>query len=288
MRLLKRGLHGDISLTEDLIDNIPQYAILSHRWGPPASEVSYRDLQDGTGKEKEKGGYEKLRFCAEQASRDELEYFWIDTCCIDKANNTEFSEAINTMFRWYRDAARCYVYLSDVSIAAGQTQSSWEPAFLESVWFKRGWTLQELIAPESVEFFTKERQRLGDKKSLAQQIQKITGIPLSALHGAPLSTFSPEERFRWAEKRQTTREEDWAYCLLGIFNVYMPFLYGEGRENAVGRLKKKIKKGRYYCLRPFCIKLLRRVCSPKPARDTTAIARVVTIAGLPRDGQSAE
>lgn len=239
MRLLECSNDGQFSLTNDLTgNNIPLYAILSHRWGPDGAEVTYRDVVDGTSEDK--AGYEKLRFCAKQARRDGLRYFWVDTCCIDKSNSNEVHESINSMFRWYRHAARCYVYLSDVSITTNQSQSSWEPVFRASEWFVRGWTLQELVAPASVEFFTKEGQQLGDKTSLEQQIHEITGIALPALRGTPLPQFEVEERFKWVEKRQTTREEDWAYCLLGIFGIFMPIIYGEGKEHAVRRLKKEI------------------------------------------------
>lgn len=239
MRLLECSNDGQFSLTDDLTgNNVPLYAILSHRWGPDGAEVTYRDVVDGTGEDK--AGYEKLRFCAKQAQRDGLRYFWVDTCCIDKSNSNEVHESINSMFRWYHNAARCYVYLSDVSITANQPQSSWEPAFRMSEWFVRGWTLQELIAPASVEFFTKEGQQLGDKTSLERQIHEITGIALPALQRTPLAQFEVEERFKWAEKRQTTREEDCAYCLLGIFGIFMPIIYGEGKEHAVRRLRKEI------------------------------------------------
>ena len=113
MRLLQCNSAGQLSLTKDLIgDDIPKYAILSHTWGADTEEVAFRDLMDGTGKSK--AGYDKIRFCGEQARRDGLKYFWVDTCCIDKSNNTELSRAINSMFCWYRNAAKCYVYLSDV------------------------------------------------------------------------------------------------------------------------------------------------------------------------------
>jgi len=245
MRLLECGPDGEFTLTGDLISNTPLYAILSHRWGPDGEEVTYRDLVDGAGKAK--AGYEKLRFCAQQARRDGLRYFWIDTCCIDKSTSDEVQASINSMFRWYRDAARCYVYLPDVylpdaSTTVDQSQLSWEPAFRASEWFKRGWTLQELIAPASVEFFSKEGRRLGDKRSLEQLIHEITGIALPALRGTPPSQFDVEERFKWAETRQTTREEDWAYCLLGIFGIFMPLIYGEGKAHAVGRLREEIAK----------------------------------------------
>jgi hypothetical protein len=250
MRLLTRGKGLELSLTEDLVDEIPPYAILSHTWSNNAAEeVTFKDIKDGAGRLK--AGYRKIEFCGEQAGRDGLQYFWVDTCCIDKSTSDELQASINSMFRWYRDAARCYVYLSDVSITVGlsrnsdqanngQAELSWEPTFRASRWFTRGWTLQELLAPASVEFFTREGIRLGDKKSLEQEIHKITGIPVPALRETPLSEFEVDERLAWAEKRQTTRTEDKAYCLLGIFGVFMPLIYGEGREHAIGRLKREI------------------------------------------------
>ena len=110
------------------------------------------------------------------------------------------------MFRWYRDAAKCYVYLPDVWVtkrkASNQfSESTWEPAFRASRWFTRGWTLQELLAPASVEFFSREGKRLGDKRTLERQIHEITGILISALQGAPLSQFGVDNRLLWAEKK---------------------------------------------------------------------------------------
>jgi hypothetical protein len=137
MRFLEGNNDGEFRLAEDLGGTIPQYAILSHRW--EAEEVTFDDLMDGTGKNK--AGYKKIRFCGERASWDGIQYFWVNTCCIDKTNNTELAEAINSMFRWYRDAAKCYVYLSDVPESASDTDNnshlqSWEPAFRESKWEK--------------------------------------------------------------------------------------------------------------------------------------------------------
>jgi hypothetical protein len=143
MRLLLRSGTGEFCLTKDLIDDdsIPSYAILSHRWGADAEEVTFEDLTNGTGKDK--AGYGKIRFCGEQARQDNLQYFWIDTCCINKANYTELSQAINSMFRWYQNAAKCYVYLSDVSTTKrkARDQSSefpWKADFQISKWFTRG------------------------------------------------------------------------------------------------------------------------------------------------------
>jgi len=245
MRLLQSDSDGNLSLTEFFEDDMPKYAILSHRWG--AEEVTFKDLTDGTSKGK--AGYRKIQFCGEEARRDGLQYFWVDTCCIDKSNNTELAEAINSMFRWYQKAARCYVYLSDVSTwkrKASDTaiECNWEFAFRDSEWFKRGWTLQELLAPRSVEFFSRHGKRLGDKVTLNRHIQAITGIPISALEGAPLSQFEVEERLSWAEHRQTTRGEDKAYSLLGIFGIHLPLIYGEGREHAFKRLRKEIQNSR--------------------------------------------
>ena len=245
MRLVRRSNSGEFSFTEDFVskDTIPPYAILSHTWGADAEEVTFEDLTNGTGKDKP--GYKKIRFCGEQARQDNLQHFWVDTCCINRADFTELSEAINSMFRWYRNATRCYVYLSDISSPAFDTNEEsnlllWESDFRKSRWFTRGWTLQELLAPSSVEFFSREGKRLGDKISLKQQIHEITGITNSALQGAALSQFSVNERFSWMERRQTKLEEDKAYSLLGIFKIYMPLIYGEGEENAFKRLRTSI------------------------------------------------
>jgi hypothetical protein len=246
MRLLEQNDHGKLSLTRDFSENdIPRYAILSHTWGPDTEEVTYNNLMDGTGENK--AGYDKIRFCGQQARRDRIQYFWVDTCCIDKSNNVELSEAINSMFRWYQNAAKCYVYMSDVSIndysqSNKSFQGDLEQAFRKSRWFTRGWTLQELVAPPSVEFFSSEGKKLGDKKLLERQLQEITGIAVQALQGIPLSEFTVDERMSWAETRETRREEDKAYCLLGIFDIFMPLIYGEGRLNALSRLRRKIHK----------------------------------------------
>jgi tetratricopeptide (TPR) repeat protein len=201
------------------------------------------DLSNESYKEREQG-YRKLKFCAEQAARDGLQYFWIDTCCIDRWDNNERSKAINSMFQWYRNAIRCYVFLSDVSLSAlteTAACSDWEASFRISEWFTRGWTLQELIAPVSVEFFSHEGQRIGDKASLDRLLHDITGLPLAALRNSPLDQFSTSERMRWAENRTTTEEEDIVYCLLGVLGVSMPTTYGEGKESALSRLQAEVE-----------------------------------------------
>ncbi|KAF9767226.1 hypothetical protein IL306_000228 [Fusarium sp. DS 682] len=156
------------------------------------------------------------------------------------------------MFTWYRNAARCYVYLWDVSVGPSFLSTThqpppthlWESDFRKSRWFTRGWTLEELLAPNSVEFFAKEGVRLGDKSSLESIIHEVTSIPVTALRGASLTSFSVEERLRWTENRQTKRKEDKAYCLLGIFGVSMNHRYGEGDE-AFERLRRKIESKSY-------------------------------------------
>src|ERR1700742_4887343 len=163
MRLLKREPDGELVLTRHNDKSIPVYAILSHTWHTNDSEeVSLQDFQAGSGKSK--AGWKKIRFCAEQVASDGLQYFWIDTCCIDRKDAVELSAAINSMFRWYQKATRCYVYLADVSIHhkrhyeenKGQFHPLWEPAFRKSRWFTRGWTLQELVAPTHVDFYSLE------------------------------------------------------------------------------------------------------------------------------------
>ncbi|KAH7310280.1 putative vegetative incompatibility protein HET-E-1 [Rhexocercosporidium sp. MPI-PUGE-AT-0058] len=244
MRLLKLSDDGSFSLSQFPQDRFPPYAILSHTWGRgDDDEVTFKDLVDGTGQDKI--GFQKLRFCGCQAKDDDLHYFWVDTCCIDKSNNNELTTAINSMFRWYQDAARCYVYLSDVSVRSRDgtvLHVEWESAFRNSRWFKRGWTLQELLAPKVVDFYSRDEIRLGDKQSLGEEIVRITEIPREALQGLSLSKFAVEDRFSWIEMRQTTIREDMAYCLLGIFGVFLPLIYGEGQPNALRRLLREIRE----------------------------------------------
>jgi hypothetical protein len=245
MRLLHFNDSRTLTWTNFSGKTIPPYAVLSHTW--EGDEFLFEDLVNGRGKYK--AGYKKVLFCGEQANRDNLEYFWVDTCCIDKWNIPELSNAINSMFRWYRNAAKCYVYLSDVPTMmeeASQHQSTWDASFRKSRWFTRGWTLQELIAPASIEFFSSEYQRLGDKDSLEQQVHEITGIPVEALRGDPLDDFSIQDRRAWMTGRQTTHEEDMAYSLIGIFDVSMEFRYGEGKERALSRLQEEMDKGTAY------------------------------------------
>jgi hypothetical protein len=158
MRLLEIKSPGELNLVQVGTHNTVHYAILSHTW-THGQEVTYEDLSSSAGESK--AGYEKIKFCGEQAAKDDLQYFWVDTCCINKSDSTELTTAINSMFRWYQNAKKCYVYLADVSTPGCNAdvqanQSTWEAAFRGSKWFTRGWTLQELIAPAIVEFFSRE------------------------------------------------------------------------------------------------------------------------------------
>jgi hypothetical protein len=244
MRLLQRSAGGDFELNSFDDENTPSYAILSHTWAE-GQEVTYSELVAGTGKDKT--GYNKILFCDRQAAADGLQYFWVDTCCIDKSTSHELSTAINSMFRWYQRAARCYVYLTDVAVVdeiadAEAIRITWEAAFRQSRWFTRGWTLQELLAPPYVDFFSKEGKRLGGRMSLEREIHEITSIPVEVLRGQSLAERGVEERMSWVGKRTTTLKEDKVYCLLGIFGVFLSLIYGEGEAYAILRLREEIHK----------------------------------------------
>jgi heterokaryon incompatibility protein (HET) len=208
-------------------DDVPDYAILSHRWS--GDEVSFQDIQRGTARNKR--GFAKLEKSCSIARAEGLSHIWADTCCIDKSSSAELSEAINSMFRYYQDAKICYAYLHDASGASD---------FLESDWFNRGWTLQELVAPRKVLFFNNRWDSFGDRTSLSESIGLKTGIAQAYLHGQNLGHASIAERMSWAAGRKTMRPEDIAYCLLGIFDIHMPLLYGEGAERAFVRLQREL------------------------------------------------
>ncbi|MCJ1278410.1 hypothetical protein MMC21_006226 [Puttea exsequens] len=236
MRLLNTST---LQLHEFIGDKVPDYAILSHTWGD--EEVLFQDLP----KMESRGlaGFPKISGCCSLAASEGWQYVWIDTCCIDKSSSAELSEAINSMYRWYELAQVCYVYLVDISIIDHEAES-WllKPRFAQSRWFTRGWTLQELLAPRSVVFYDKNWIEFGSKVSLEEELHAITGIKKYYLvnpHGASIAA-----RMSWASSRETTKLEDNAYCLLGLFGVNMPLLYGEG-EKAFRRLQYEII--RYTC-----------------------------------------
>ncbi|KAI8674031.1 HET domain-containing protein [Fusarium keratoplasticum] len=210
-------------------DQIPPYAILSHTW--EAEEVTFQDME--LGKATGKKGWAKVKGSCSMARKNGFDYVWLDTCCIDKTSSAELSEAINSMYRWYQEATVCYAFLADVSDLAELPKSKW---------FTRGWTLQELIAPSSMIFFSQTWDELGTKETLDRVILKRTRIPEAILSGyQDLETASVAQRMSWASDRRTTRREDLAYCLMGIFGINMPLLYGEG-ERAFVRLQEEIMR----------------------------------------------
>lgn len=218
--------------------DVPPYAILSHTWDE--EEVSYQDWQTLPWPAlQEKKGFQKIEYCCQQAARDGLEWVWVDTCCIDQTSSAELTESINSMFRWYQDAAICYAYLADV--AKNLRLSTIEKKLRTSRWFTRGWTLQELIAPAEVVFYSMDWHQVGTKSELAACISDITRIDQMYLHGANVRQASIAQRMSWAANRETSRDEDVAYCLLGIFDVNLPLIYGEGAK-AFQRLQEEIMK----------------------------------------------
>ncbi|KAM0561074.1 hypothetical protein ACHAPJ_003575 [Fusarium lateritium] len=236
---------------ESLGEGAEKYAILSHTWGN--EEVLFDDIQNPTRMEeirkKNGAGYRKISQSCEKALSRGFDYIWIDTCCIDKSNSAELSESINSMFRWYKNASICYAYLSDVYLHA--VGVGLVAGLKQSRWFTRGWTLQELLAPNEVEFFDHNWSPLGERHTLASTISEITGIDESFLlkpeakKDRKISTKLQREnvatRMGWMAHRETTRVEDIAYSLLGIFGMNMPILYGEGTR-AFMRLQEEILK----------------------------------------------
>lgn len=251
-----------LALKEFLGIRLPPYAILSHTW-EGEEEVSFQDWADhsinsSTWKKK---GCKKIIDTCQLAKNHGYDYLWVDTNCIDKSSSSELMEAINSMFKWYQFAQVCYVYLSDVPFSKGRQLSG---LLRQSRWFQRGWTLQELLAPQDVQFYSNDWSLLGTKGSLRSEISSITGINIdylwrkhvgdpyvgnsernfiaqSIMHATPVRNASVGERLSWISNRTTTRVEDMAYCMLGIFDLNMPLLYGEG-DKAFTRLQEEIMK----------------------------------------------
>ncbi|KAK5801221.1 hypothetical protein VI817_003433 [Penicillium citrinum] len=235
MRLVRtaESANGRFEIKEFSDNAIPPYAILSHTWGE--EEVTFQDMQ-GTSATLKKG-YEKIKQGCALARRQDfnLDYIWIDTCCIDKTSSSELSEAINSMFRWYQESRVCFAFLADVSS---------KDDFPKSRWFTRGWTLQELIAPSHLVFFRQDwtELRMGSLEEVRRVISNVTGIPVGVLSDKQsLEKYSVAQRMSWASKRETTRVEDGAYCLMGLFGVNIPLIYGE-RESAFIRLQEEIMR----------------------------------------------
>ncbi|KAF2683616.1 HET-domain-containing protein [Lentithecium fluviatile CBS 122367] len=225
---------------------ITKYAVLSHTWAD--NEVVYSDLVSSLQNVHQRPEFAKIKFTAQQALADGFDYIWIDTTCIDKSSSADLSESINSMFKIYKNAQVCYIYLTDVMEPPpegwtddGADDNDWTKAFVNARWFTRGWTLQELIAPRNCVFYTSDWRRIGTKRGMCHTLARHTGISSPILLGADFSRTLVAERMNWASKRTTTREEDLAYCLLGLFDINLPLLYGEG-ERAFLRLQHEIIK----------------------------------------------
>lgn len=222
-----------LELEDFSLKEIPPYAILSHTWGD--DEVSFQDvfLPNLFGKK----GYSKIERTCQLARERGLQFAWVDTCCIDKTSSAELTESINSMFRWYQEAAVCFVFLEDLA-----SNDEINKSLSNCRWLTRGWTLQELLAPKNLEFYDKEGCFRGTKFSIIHTIIEITRIPIGILNGSKqLASYCVARKMSWAASRVTTRTEDTAYCLLGIFDVNMPLIYGEGIK-AFRRLQEEIVK----------------------------------------------
>ena len=239
--------------------SLPQYAILSHRWGSEEEEVSYKQFRKGSVPTALPGLVKIQKFCR-LADKRGFQWAWIDTCCIDKRSSAELSEAINSMYKWYERSAECYVHLADVefshhelSLKLQSEERFWQAPdgwaslrdrFSKSSWFERGWTLQELIAPKYIVFYDSYWNEIGPLVRFFKDVAKVTGIDESYLISGPgiQRWSSVAMRMSWASHRHTSREEDIAYYLLGLFDINMPLLYGEGAEKAFIRLQTEIMK----------------------------------------------
>ncbi|KAI0846299.1 HET-domain-containing protein [Daldinia vernicosa] len=248
MRLLEARTakeSGILKLVEKRANELFRYAILSHTWED--DEITFNDIEnDKTTYASAKtaaahASLSKILGACSQAAADGYEYIWIDSCCIDKRSSSELSEAINSMFAWYHDADICYAFLLKAPNELATIEAKAE--FATNKWFTRGWTLQELLAPKDVIFFSGDWVPIGEKKFLCLLLAEITGVDFKILLGdEPLDSASIARRMSWAAQRVTTRPEDKAYCLMGIFSVNMPMLYGEGGEKAFLRLQEEIMK----------------------------------------------
>lgn len=252
MRLISTKYLQVVSIREDAI---PPYAILSHTWG--GDEVTLQDMQ-GFGAKwlsspnrinilKPKQGLQKVLDAAKVAASEGYDWIWIDTCCIDKTSSSELSEAINSMYRWYQGSEICLVYLEDAKLDEKDLQDSSDESLMrlirDSRWITRGWTLQELLAPRSVSFYSKDWSFIGksNEDRITRLLAEATGIEIGVLSGdIAAQEVSVANRMRWASRRKTTRQEDMAYCLMGLFSVNMPLLYGEGGARAFIRLQVEI------------------------------------------------
>ncbi|THU87812.1 HET-domain-containing protein [Dendrothele bispora CBS 962.96] len=247
MRLLNTHTYR----VEEFLTNTPKYAILSHTWGK--DEVTFQDTQN-LDVAKVKAGWSKVENACTYVRKYKFDWIWIDTCCIDKSSSAELSEALNSMYKYYEEACVCIAYLNDLEKPSNKATNKATELLnmLERCkWFTRGWTLQELVAPRYMVFVDKEWQHVGTRFTLRHFISEVTSIPAFLFEGQKLwdndkgrqlEDYSIAQKMSWAAKRETTRPEDMAYCLMGLFGVNMPPIYGEGGEKAFMRLQQEIIK----------------------------------------------
>ncbi|KAI1455907.1 HET-domain-containing protein [Annulohypoxylon moriforme] len=221
--------------------NIPSYIILSHTWGK--EEVTFKDLSKNHFRHKD--GFSKIEGCRLLALQYYRHWLWVDTCCIDQSSSAELSEAINSMYKWYQQADFCVAYLADVTKIPYPTLYQ-DRDFRKSRWFTRGWTLQELLAPKIVRFYDASWRFIDLRNNLSGLISEITGISADVIDSPDMAEQQNIAlKFSWASRRETSREEDMAYCLMGLFGVNMPLLYGEGGVKAFHRLQNELMKDQY-------------------------------------------
>ncbi|KAG1875820.1 hypothetical protein F4604DRAFT_1581727, partial [Suillus subluteus] len=232
-----------------------KYAVLSHRWLPDNQEPLYHQVSKEPKEVADGPGWKKLeRFCHTAKVVHNCEFAWSDTCCIDKPSSSELEESIRSMFRWYRNSHVCIAFLSETADLAAlqlqETGKSGEKAV--DAWFERGWTLQELIAPLQIKFYganwkpliqgsTNDRNN-RDSKVIMEKISTLTDI-----HMDDLESFTPgidrvPEKMLWASRRRTTRIEDRAYSLVGIFDISIMIVYGEGKRAFFRLIEEVIKR----------------------------------------------
>ncbi|KAJ8594795.1 hypothetical protein M405DRAFT_440618, partial [Rhizopogon salebrosus TDB-379] len=232
--------HADLGI-ERVVATYFRYAMLSHRWS--GKEPLLQEVQDKVVYELDSsGGVMKLQSFCKTARDAGYHWAWSDTCCIDKNNNVELQESVNAMFVWYSHSALTIIYLSDV------IPTSKAGALASSAWTRRGWTVQEFLAPETVLFYQKDWTLYLDDRSpnhkhsdaIMQELGSATGIDARALVAFRPGMKDAREKLQWASMRVTTLQEDMAYSLFGIFGVHLPVNYGEKKQEALGRLLQEI------------------------------------------------
>ncbi|EMR69889.1 putative het domain-containing protein [Eutypa lata UCREL1] len=242
MRLLHAKTHRLLEFPFN--EHIPEYAILSHTWGANGDEVTLKDFHSWTPWFKRKPGWAKIKGCCRQALTDGLEYVWIDTCCIDRSKTAPpetVGDEIQLIWQYYTRARVCYVHLADVHDTPKTNPESPGSAFRRSRWFTRGWTVPEMLAPFFVRFYDASWKYVGSKAELSNVVEEVTGIDAPAVRDPnEVGRRSVACRMSWVAARETSREEDLAYCLFGLFDLKTPVEYGEGRRNAFLRLQNEI------------------------------------------------